>query len=244
MDSDGFELVDEIAVQLAPERWLLVGGLMVHAHARLAGVPNIRVTDDADIVVELDVASRYREAAGALARLGFQLYESLDSRAPTYRFTRGHQHVDLMAPDRTAALRHRGRTVLQVPGAGSALKRTENYLTPAGSVIRIPDLCGALSLKGAAYGVPSPHPVRHLQDAVVLLSCIDGRGAEPPSKSMRANINRLLFGLEAHPEAWSLVGAETVRRAVRGVRTHVRPGWEPPAFAFPQRYRGRRPTGG
>lgn len=38
MNSDGFELVDEIAAQLASGRWVLVGGLMVHARARLAGL--------------------------------------------------------------------------------------------------------------------------------------------------------------------------------------------------------------
>lgn len=244
MDSDGFELVDEIATQLVPERWMLVGGLMVHAHARITGVPHARVTDDADIVVELGVAGRYREAVDALARLGFRPYESLDDRAPTYRFTRGRQHVDLMASDRSVAPKHLGRAVLQVPGSGSALKRTKDFVTPAGSMIRIPDVCGALSLKGAAYGLPSPHPIRHLQDAVVLLACLDARGVEPPSKSMRSNINRLLVGLDTRPEAWSLASADTVRRAIRGVRVHLRPDWDPPSFAFPQRFRGRRPTAG
>lgn len=236
MDSDGFELVDEIAGQLVPGRWMLVGGLMVHAHARLAGVPNARVTHDADIVVELDAVGRYQEAAEGLVRLGFQPYESLDVRTPAYRFTRGSHQVDLMAPDRTATRRHLGRPVLQVPGADSALKRTEAFATAAGSVVRIPDLCGALSLKGAAYGLPSAQQVRHLQDGVVLLACIDVRGVEPPSKSMRANINRLLTALEASPEAWSLASDDTIRRAIRAVRRHVRQGWTPPPFAFSQRY--------
>ena len=33
MISDVFERLDEIASALPPERWMLVGGLMVHAHA-------------------------------------------------------------------------------------------------------------------------------------------------------------------------------------------------------------------
>ena len=35
---DVFELVDQIALVLPPDRWTLVGGLMVQAHAGLAGV--------------------------------------------------------------------------------------------------------------------------------------------------------------------------------------------------------------
>ena len=36
MISDVFKRLDEIASALPPERWMLVGGLMVHAHARPA----------------------------------------------------------------------------------------------------------------------------------------------------------------------------------------------------------------
>lgn len=38
MISDVFERLDEIASALPPERWMLVGGLMVHAHSLLSGV--------------------------------------------------------------------------------------------------------------------------------------------------------------------------------------------------------------
>ncbi len=98
MDSDGFELVDEIATQLVPERWMLVGGLMVHAHARRAGVPNAGASPTTP------TSSSSPVLPAAIAKLpmfsfgwGSGLYESLDDRAPTYRFTRGRQHVDLMA---------------------------------------------------------------------------------------------------------------------------------------------------
>lgn len=65
MAFDVFERIDEIAQALPPERWMLVGGLMVHAHARLADIPHPRTTDDADLVVELR-AGHYSEAARAL----------------------------------------------------------------------------------------------------------------------------------------------------------------------------------
>jgi hypothetical protein len=36
---------------------MLVGGLMVHAHAQLAGIRHARPTDDADLVVEVRAGS-------------------------------------------------------------------------------------------------------------------------------------------------------------------------------------------
>ncbi|MFZ1411353.1 MAG: hypothetical protein WAS07_07845 [Micropruina sp.] len=58
---DVFGRIDQIAQVLPRDRWMLVGGLMVHAHARLAGIAHARPTDDADLVVELR-AGNYREA--------------------------------------------------------------------------------------------------------------------------------------------------------------------------------------
>ena len=99
-----------------------------------------------------------------------------------------------MVPDRESwSPRYLGRELVKVPGSGSALKRTIGYELPGGSVIRLPDLASALSLKGAAHQVPSANPSRHLQDAVTLLACAGAAGFEPaPSKSMRGNINHLL----------------------------------------------------
>jgi fructose-specific component phosphotransferase system IIB-like protein len=57
---------------------MLVGGLMVHAHAHRAGIQHARPTDDADLVVELGAGS-YAEAAAVLRRLGYVPHESLDS---------------------------------------------------------------------------------------------------------------------------------------------------------------------
>jgi len=93
-----FERVEEIANHLLPDRWILVGGLMVHAHAQLAGIQHARPTDDADLVVEVRAGS-YAQAAAVLQRLGYVQHESLDRHAPFHRFTRGREHVDLMGPE-------------------------------------------------------------------------------------------------------------------------------------------------
>ena len=58
VSQDVFERVKEIANNLSPDRWMLVGGLMVHAHAQLAGIQHARPTDDADLVVEARAGTR------------------------------------------------------------------------------------------------------------------------------------------------------------------------------------------
>ena len=111
----------ELARALDPGRWMLVGGLMVHLHAHLAGVGHQRPTNDVDVVL-LPGAGAYVETAGALEKLGYRPHESLDHAAPFHRFVRGNEQVDVMASgDR---VRYHGRHVLQVPGAKSAAKRT------------------------------------------------------------------------------------------------------------------------
>jgi len=92
VSQDVFERVEEIANNLLPDRWMLVGGLMVHAHAQLAGIQHARPTDDADLVVEVRAGS-YAEAAAVLRRLGYVQHESLDRHAPFHRFARGREHV-------------------------------------------------------------------------------------------------------------------------------------------------------
>jgi hypothetical protein len=42
VSQDVFERVEEIANNLSHDRWMLVGGLMVHAHAQLAGIQHAR----------------------------------------------------------------------------------------------------------------------------------------------------------------------------------------------------------
>lgn len=231
MGFDAFRIVDELATVLDPDTWMLVGGLMVHAHAQLAGLQSNRPTYDADIVVEVEVqpTGRYRVAAAALERIGFRHQEPVVLETPSYRFERGSTEViDLMATDRTPASRFAGRPVLQVPASASAAKHTEPVTTPGGTTIRVPTLPGALALKGAACATTSHPRIRHFQDGVVLLACADVRGMTALSKSQRRYFNDLVTGLQ-HPEAWSLADAPTTARAVRMLRK-LRQDWAPPAF--------------
>jgi hypothetical protein len=230
VSQDVFERVQEIANNLLPDRWMLIGGLMVHAHAQLAGVQHSRPTDDADLVVEARTGS-YAEAAAVLQRLGYVQHEPLDRHAPFHRFTRGREQVDLMGPE-DKPIRFLGRDVLAVPGSRSALNRTITYKTAGGVAIRIPDLESALSLKGAAFRSPGPNTVRHLQDAVTLFACLDTAQTNI-SKSMKKNINNLISAMD-NAEAWSFADPTNRRRAIRAIRA-VQHHWEPPTFVLPRR---------
>jgi hypothetical protein len=238
VSQDVFERVEEIANNLSPDRWMLVGGLMVHAHAQLAGIQHARPTDDADLVVEVRAGS-YAQAAAVLRRLGYVQHESLDRHAPFHRFARGREHVDLMGPE-DKPVRFLGRDVLAVPGSRSALNRTIAYETAGGVAIRIPDVESALSLKGAAFRIPGPNRVRHLQDALTLFACLDTAQTNI-SKSMKKNINNLISAMD-NAEAWSFADPTNRRRAIRAIRA-VQHDWEPPAFVLPRRP-GRGPMTG
>lgn len=228
MTSDPFDLLDEIASVLPPAHWMLVGGLMVHAHATLAGVGSNRPTLDADIVVEVMSAGSYQAAARAIQQLGFTPHDPVNPDAPSYRFDRGADRIDLMIQDRRRAVRFKKRTVLQVPASDSALKNTVSFVLPSGSAVRIPALAGALALKGAACATASPNPIRHAQDGVILLACADVLGVPTFSKSQTKHVNRLLQDLNKI-EAWSLAGPAEARRAMRAAKA-IRPDWETPAF--------------
>jgi len=240
---DIFDTLDEVGQVLDPSTWMLVGGLMVHAHSIQAGVANPRPTDDADIVLEVAV-SNYTAAARQLQGIGFEPQNSLDPREPSYRFIRGPEQVDLMVPDRGKGIRFRQRDVLAVPGSKSAISRTQSFRLPRGRDVRIPDLPSALSLKGAAYRTSSPDPVRHLRDGIVLFACTEGRDdLLGPSKSMQTNINYLLLGL-GPPDAWSGIAREVSEKAVRGIREHYRPDWKQSVPPTPERLRrGERRSG-
>lgn len=228
--SEVFERLGEIAAVLPSERWMLVGGLMVHVHATSAGILHARPTDDVDLVVELRAGS-YAQAANALETIGYARKEPLDSRAPFHRFARGAEVVDLMAPEGRQV--HFGaRVVLSVPGSRSALERTIDHVSPTGTTMRIPDLGSALSLKGAALGTPSANRQRHSQDAVTLFACANPDGLDL-SKSMRTNINRAITAL-SDPQAWSYANPDVRRRAVRTVLA-IRPDWAVPEFVLARR---------
>ncbi|MGG5174356.1 hypothetical protein ACQQCD_04910 [Pseudarthrobacter sp. J1763] len=69
-----------------------------------------------------------------------------------------------------------GREPFQIEGGTQALRRTVNALLTSApgetTKLSVPNLHGALVLKGAAYMTDSRDKGRHLEDAAVLCACI------------------------------------------------------------------------
>lgn len=209
----------EIAGVLPVDRWALVGGLMVQAHALAAGVETSRVTLDVDAAVRVEAgAFSYAEAASVLTRLG---YAADESARLVYRFTRGAHIVDLMVGDHERpAPRYARRDVMQVAGGRQALTRLEQIrfqLHDAVIPIPVPTLHGALVLKAAAHTVDSRDRDRHLLDAITLLACLTD--IEPIISDLRgSDRKRLIHVIQAfdeNPLVAAQAPSDTLRLAQR-----------------------------
>lgn len=169
-----------LAAAIPSNQWTLVGGLRVQLHATAAGLPVSRATTDVDMVLHIEAeATTAPKMQQALRVLGYEIEHSIDKDAPAHRFLRGKQQVDVMIADHTAPrniTKMAGREPLQIEGGTQALQRTVNVIITGdeGGETRlgIPDLHGALVLKGAAFMTDSRDRGRHLDDAAVLCACI------------------------------------------------------------------------
>jgi len=173
--------VVEIVQAIPHTQWTLVGGLMVQLHAAYAGLRLTRTTRDVDMILHIDSgAATFAGVQHELERLGYALREPIGD-GPVHRFARGSrgaETIDVMVADRLSPKQHPKalrRRVFAVPGGTSALRKTVNCEVTAGEVavvLSIPDVLGALVLKGAAYVEDSRDRNRHLDDAAVLACAV------------------------------------------------------------------------
>lgn len=172
--------VAEIARLVGHRSWTLIGGLMVHLHASVAGIHTVRPTTDVDMALHIEttpgVAAHVHHA---LTNAGYELQTSFDPTHETaHRYERGDDVVDVVVADHAAprvVQRLAGHDMVAVEGGTQALKRTVNAdLTIDGQTTRIsvPDTLGAIVLKAAAHVADARDAERHLEDAVVLLAAI------------------------------------------------------------------------
>lgn len=170
-----WSLLVEIADVTTPGEWVLVGGLMVHAHALRAGITASRPTDDVDLLLDIAVGS-VGAVAGPLQDIGFRPAEPL-GRSVLHRFHRGDESVDVMV-ERGASARWSRRSIFQAPAARQAIDRRDWYdLQGAVRTVRIavPDALGAIVAKAAAHAADQRDRGRHLDDLAVLLAAAGGR---------------------------------------------------------------------
>jgi hypothetical protein len=173
--------VVEIVQTIPHTQWTLIGGLMVQLHAAYAGLRLTRTTRDVDMILHIDSgAATFAGVQQELERLGYALREPIGD-GPVHRFARGSrgaETVDVMVADHLSPKQHPRalrRKVFAVPGGTSALRKTVNCEVTAGEVIvvlSIPDVLGALVLKGAAYVEDPRDRDRHLDDAAVLACAV------------------------------------------------------------------------
>lgn len=172
----------ELAGVMPSGSWTLVGGLMVQLHALHAGMTPPRSTTDVDIVLHIETDSiSWARTAQALQSSGFRLLRPNNDNNPLHRYVRGDDVVDVLIADHVAPtaleMRAPGEKLMRIPGATSALRKTVNcHITVEGGaliVLSVPDVLGALTLKGGAYAEDSRDTGRHLEDAVVLLSTVE-----------------------------------------------------------------------
>lgn len=167
----------EIVQAIPHTQWTLVGGLMVQLHAAYAGVQVNRTTRDVDMILHIETgAATFSGVQHELERLGYALREPI-GKGPIHRFSRGDRQaetIDVMVADHLSPKRLPkilGRSVFAVPGGTSALNKAVNceVNTAVGVVmLSIPDVLGALVLKGAAYVEDSRDRERHIDDAAIL----------------------------------------------------------------------------
>jgi len=223
-DQDPWPLLFEIADATREGTWVLVGGLMVHAHAIRAGVAPSRPTRDVDLLLDIG-ASRVSDVAGPLQSMGFAPLHA-NSATPLHRFTRGEDVVDVMVEPGIRA-RWSRRSVLVAPAARQALDRRDRYVlqgTTKSVRIAVPDPLGAIVAKAAAYHVDQRDPGRHLEDLAVLMASGGGRralGLERLARRDKQHLRPALDALidEGH-DAWSVLEfgdrlvAQRARRAI------------------------------
>lgn len=210
-------------------RWVLIGGQMLTIIEREHGGGVGRATVDIDALVDVRASLRAtRQAARRLAAAGYEAQPTADGLA--YRFVRGGDIVDVLAPERVG-LRADLTTeppwvTLETIGGTQALARRRVVaiaIEDATVDIPVPTLLGALVIKARAVAGSRDHRDKHERDAARLLVLVD----DPRSlaASMTRTDRRHLRSLEAmqsvdHP-AWrgiptAVDGAIALGQLLRG----------------------------
>jgi hypothetical protein len=174
-----WDLIVDLAGQLPPTGWVLVGGQMVMLHGLVAGRVATRASQDVDVLADLltDDAGLAR-CVRAMRELDLEAQP--DNSGKVYRFVRvrDNARADVLAPDHTPP-RRRLRTVggdtIRIEGGTQALRRAMTVRVVKGDragLVPVPDLLGALVLKAAAWASDSRDRERHSGDAAFLVSLV------------------------------------------------------------------------
>ena len=202
--------------EVLPAEWILVGGLMVQLHAMEAGLDDVRVTQDIDVLGQARPRGALDTIHEALGREGFRSgLPDVDGFA--HRYERDGLVVDVLAPDgvKPPATVGSGRLAIGIPGGSQALARQEAVAVTIDRrqfVLRRPTLLGAILIKARSLMVHRD-PDAQREDLLLLLSLAD----DP--RAMAAELRKSERGWlrKAEPrlkfEEPALIGAAARRRA-------------------------------
>ena len=178
--------VFKIAGSFRGGSWILVGGLMVQAHAQIAGMES-RATTDIDMLVDvMSSNANIGKVVGGLKEMGFVPQEPGLRGAAFHRMRKEELIVDILIaehlPSRKKEVARVNRwPILETPSGTQALERQMPIHLSFNKELReifIPDLLGAVILKAAAYGADNRGRTRHLEDAALLASLISDHATE------------------------------------------------------------------
>jgi hypothetical protein len=178
-------LTQEVAALLSGLPWVLIGGLMVRVIEAEHGAPTGWTTSDVDTLLDVRAFSTATEEAAARLQAANFAPERYGENL-TYRFVRGTDIVDVLAPDHLGE-RARLRTVppdetLEALGGRQALNRKRMVKVDAGHgpfELPVPSIAGALVIKArvAANTQGRSSQSKHERDLARLLALV----RDPPA---------------------------------------------------------------
>lgn len=177
-----WRLAKEVAGTFDGLPWTVIGGVMVRIVEAEHGImQSPYLTRDLDTILDLraDGAST-QEAARRLMAAGFEPVPK--DRGITYRFQRGGDMVDVLAPDnlgdRSTPTTVPPNVTIHADGGRGALNHTRQVVIDAGEgvfTVPLPDLVGAIVVKAQALetATDADERVKHRRDLARLLILAD-----------------------------------------------------------------------
>lgn len=192
-DAGLWRLTREVAEVLRGLPWVLIGGQMVRVIEAEHGVTMLLTTADVDTLLDVRmVSTATEEAATRLQAATFEPQRYADGL--TYRFIRGDDIVDVLAPDhlgeRTKTTTVPPDETLEALGGRQALNRRRVVLVDAGDgpfEIPLPSLIGAIVIKArvAENTKGKKSHAKHERDLARLLALVQDPIADRADMSKR-----------------------------------------------------------
>jgi hypothetical protein len=191
-------------------------------------------------VLHIETTTSWTRTTQALQQRGYQLRTPSNPKGPSHRFVRNQDIIDVLIADHVAPraiqMRAAGKNLMKIPGATSALRKTVNChinrMDGSEVIISVPNVFGALSLKGGAYQEDSRDRDRHLDDAVVLLGTIDDadelvEDTQAWTQNDPRRIRILARNLPTDHPAWGLLPQHQRLRAQQSLKilAEAHSGW-------------------